>query len=285
MRAVPKRWAAATVVAAAVAVPALAIATAAPAGASAPAVTTIDASGSSAAQDYMLALFAKYSKLHPTIKFVYNPDGGSAGVEDVQQGRSELAVDTAARTASDKGTSFDKLFLDAMCIDVNKANPVTKLSIPQVKNIFLATATQWSQVGGSSGTIQSFGRNSTAGLYSYISSAVLGGKTQAPSVTEETSDGLVATSVAKNPDAVGYVGLASSTTSGAKPVLIGGVSCTRANVKSDKYPLTHWDYAVVPSKGANPLVEQFVKWIETNPTAGGVANKAGAVWKKLPPAK
>lgn len=281
MRNVPKRWAAATAVAAAAAVPAVAVVTASSATAAKQPVTTINASGSSAAETYMLALFAKYQKLNPTIKFVYNPDGGSAGVADVQAGRSELGVQTAARVASDKGTTFKKLFLDAMCIDVNKANSVKKLSLKQVKGIFLATTTQWSQVGGSSGTIAPFGRNSTAGLYSYISSAVLGGKTQASSVTEETSDGLVATSVAKNPDAVGYVGLASSTTSGAKPVQINGVSCTRATVKNQKYPLTHWDYAVLPSKGVNPLVAKFVKWVRTNPTAGSVANKAGAVWKKL----
>ena len=53
-----------------------------------------------------------------------------------------------------------------------------------------------------------------------------------------------------------------------------------ANVKNEKYPLTHWDYAVLPTTDPNPQVVKFVKWVQTNKTAGQVATKAGAVWVK-----
>ena len=221
---------------------------------------TLVASGSSAAQPYMLALFAKYSKLHPTVRFSYNPDGGSAGVTDVQAGRSEFAIQTAAPVASNTGTHFYKLFLDALCIDVNNSNSSGNLSIGTVRNIFLGVDTDWSQVGGGSGTIAPYGRNATAGLFTYFKSAVLAGRSQATNVTQLASDGLVANAVAKDNSGIGYVGLSHSTTSGQKPVQINGVSCTAANVRNQSYPLTHWDWAVLPLSHPNTQVVQFVNW-------------------------
>ena len=210
----------------------------------------------------MLALFSKYSKLHPTIRFSYNPDGGSAGVTDVQAGRSQFAIQTAAPVASNTGTHFYKLFLDALCVDVNNSNSTSNLSIGTVRNIFLGVDTDWSQVGGGgSGTIAPYGRNATAGLFTYFKSAVLAGRSQASNVTQLASDGLVANAVAKDNSGIGYVGLSHSTTSGQKPVQINGVSCTAANVRNQSYPLTHWDWAVLPLSHPNTQVVQFVNWV------------------------
>jgi phosphate transport system substrate-binding protein len=243
---------------------------------------TLVASGSSAAQPYMLALFAKYHKLHPTIKFSYNPDGGSAGVTDVQAGRSQFAIQTAAPVASNTGTHFYKLFLDALCVDVNNSNSISNLSISTVRNIFLGVDTNWSQVGGGSATIAPYGRNATAGLYTYFKSAVLAGRSQASNVTQLASDGLVANAVAKDNSGIGYVGLSHSTTAGQKPLEVSGVSCKAANVRNESYPLTHWDWAVLPLSHPNSQVVQFVNWVQTSPVAGKIANQAGAVWQKLP---
>ena len=244
---------------------------------------TLIGSGSSAAQPYMLALFAEYHKLHSNIKFSYNPDGGSAGVTDVQQGRSQFAIQTAAPVASNTGTHFYKLFLDALCVDVNNSNTTSNLSISTVRNVFLGVDTSWSQAGGGgSGTIALYGRNATAGLYTYFKSAVLAGRSQASDVTQLASDGLVANAVAKDNSGIGYVGLSHSTTSGQKPVQINGVSCTAPNVRNESYPLTHWDWAVLPLSHPSTQVVQFVNWVQTNPVAGRIANRAGAVWEKLP---
>ena len=90
--------------------------------ATASASTVLIGSGSSAAQPYMLALFNAYHKLHKSVSFKYNPDGGNAGVKDVQTGISEFAIQTAAPLPSQTHVTFTKLFLDALCIDVNSKN-------------------------------------------------------------------------------------------------------------------------------------------------------------------
>ena len=141
---------------------ALAAALTAPAAAGA---VTLTGSGSSAAQPYMLELFKGYSHLHPSVHFKYIADGGNAGVKDVQAGRSQFSINTRPPEPSDGGTTYVKLFLDALCIGVNRANSVSNISLGSLKDAFLGIDTNWSQVPGSnlSGTIAPIGRNSAAG--------------------------------------------------------------------------------------------------------------------------
>ena len=131
---------------AAAAVPGLALAPAASA-------LTLSGSGSSAAQPYMLKLFKGYSQAHRSIHFKYIPDGGNAGVQDVQAGRSQFSIQTRPPLRSDSGTTYFKLFLDGLCIAVNPGNGLSDISISETKNIFLATDTNWSQVPGSNLTL------------------------------------------------------------------------------------------------------------------------------------
>src|ERR1700722_14038249 len=164
-----------------------------PAAASAGA-TKLIGSGSSAEQPIMQDLFSAYSRLHKNLKFVFNADGGNAGVKDVQQGRSQFAINTRPPLPSDGGTTQFKIFLDGLCVAVNPANTLSDLSLTSVANIFLGLETSWSQVTGSNltTTIAPIGRNSTAGSYTFFQSAVLGNKTQASNVFPATSDGIVA---------------------------------------------------------------------------------------------
>lgn len=264
----PKR-----LIAAAVLVPALAM----PASAGA---TTLIGSGSSAAQPIVQALFRSYAKLHKGIRFLYTPDGGNAGVKDVQAGASQFAINTRPPLPSDSGTTYAKLFLDGLCIDVNRANSLSDVSLAQVKSIFLATTTNWSQVAGSNltTTIDPIGRNSTAGTYTFFQQAVLGKSTQASNVNPLTSDGLVATAVKNDANAIGYAGLAhSGLSSGVKALTIGGVPCDAAHIRSETYPLFRYDWAVLPINRPSVQVQRFFDWVRTSKAAGQVIAKAGGV--------
>jgi phosphate transport system substrate-binding protein len=255
------------------AIPALAL----PAAASA---TTLFGSGSSAEQPILNVLFRGYSQAHHNIRFNFLPDGGNAGVKDVQAGRREFAVNTRPPLPSDSGTTQFKLFLDGLCVAVNPANSLSDLSIAQAKDIFTGVDTSWSQVGGSNltSTIDPVGRNSSAGSYTFFQSAVLGGKTQSSNVHPVTSDGLVATAVHGDPNAIGYVGLAhSGKGSGIKPVALNGVACDTANIKNETYPLFRFIWGVVPTSHPSLQVENFIEWVRTSKTAGQIISRAGAV--------
>lgn len=256
---------------------------------------TLVGSGSSAAQTYVQDLFAAYHRLHPNVSFTYNPDGGNAGVKDVQAGRSQFAIQTSQPSASAGHTVWDQLFLDAVTVDVNRANALKTISIPSVADIFLGVDTSWSSVRGSSlsTTIDPVGRNSTAGLYTIFSKAVLGGASQSSNVAQEASDGLVATTVGKDGNAIGYVGLANSHKPGIRALRLssknGGTAYapTVANIRlwardqakhrTGGYPLTHFDWVVLPRGKSNATVNAFFSWVIHSGAAGRVLSSAGAV--------
>jgi phosphate transport system substrate-binding protein len=248
---------------------------AAPAAAQA---VTLTGSGSSAAQPYMLELFKTYSTLHKSIRFKYIPDGGNAGVKDVQSGRSQFAINTRPPEPSDAGTTYVKLFLDGLCIDVNSHNSLSNISLSNLKNIFLGVDNNWGQVGGSnlSTTIDPIGRNSAAGQYTFFQQSVLGGATQASNVAQDTSDGLVQIGVERDPNSIGYVGLAHSGKP-AKAIAVNGVGCTAANIRSKTYPLYRYDWGVIPTAHPNAQVVKFLEWTRSSKLAGKVINQAGAV--------
>ena len=241
---------------------------------------TLTGSGSSAAQPYMLELFKGYSQLHHSIHFKYVPDGGNAGVKDVQAGRRLFAVNTRPPLPSDSGTTQFKLFLDGLCVAVNPSNSLSNLTIPAAKDIFTGVDTNWSQVGGSNltTTIDPVGRNSSAGSYTFFQSAVLGGATQSSNVHPVTSDGLVATAIQGDKNAIGYVGLAhSGAGSGIKPVTLNGIACNAANIKNESYPLFRFIWGVLPTSHPSVQVEKFIDWVRTSKAAGQIITKAGAV--------
>jgi phosphate transport system substrate-binding protein len=228
----------------------------------------------------MQELFRGYSQLHKNVRFRYIQDGGNAGVQDVQAGRSQFAIQTRLPLPSDSGTTWDKLFLDGLCVAVNPANSLSDISLSQLKGIFLATDTNWSQVAGSnlSTTIDPQGRNSAAGTYTFFQQAVLGNATQASNVSQLTSDGLVAVAVHNDRNAIGYVGLAhSGQGSGVKKLTVGGVPCDAAHIQNESYPLFRYIWSVLPSAHPSIRVEKFLDWVRTSKAAGTIIRKAGAV--------
>jgi len=259
---------------------ALAVAVAVMAVPAAASATTLFGSGSSAEQPILLVLFKAYNRLHHNTRFNYLPDGGNAGVTDVQAGRRLFSVNTRPPLPSDAGTTYFKLWLDGLCIAVNPSNSVSNLTIAQTKNVFTGVATNWSQGFGSNltTTIDPFGRNSTAGLYTFFQQSVLGGATQSSNVQQEGSDGLVATAVSKDPNGIGYVGIAhTGKGSGVKTVDVNGIPCNQANIKTENYPLFRYAWGVVPTSHPSVAVEKFFDWVRTSKQAGQIINRGGAV--------
>jgi phosphate transport system substrate-binding protein len=260
------------------AVPALAL----PASAAA---TTLLGSGSSAELPALQALFKGYKKVKPSVNFIYNANGGNAGVKDVQNGVSQFAVETRPQLNTDQHSSFAKLFLDGLCVGVNPANKLSNLSISRTRSIFTDVITNWRGVPGSNlaTTIDAVGRDSSAGTYTFFQATVLNGQTQASNVNPLSSDGLVATAIKKDRNAIGYVGLShSGPGSHVKRLKLNGVPCDATHIKRESYPLWRFIWFVLPTghapeRGPSRAAQQFADWVRTSKAAGQIISKAGAV--------
>ncbi|MDX6636254.1 MAG: phosphate transport system substrate-binding protein [Solirubrobacterales bacterium] len=250
--------------------------------ASAGAVTLIG-SGSVAAQPVLQALFATYTKkVNKKVHFVYTANGGNAGVKDVQNGTSQFAGQARTPLPSDAGTTYIKMFLDGLCMDVNPKNSLTNITIQQTHDIYRGLITNWSQVPGSTlgTTIDPVGRDTNGGTYNFFLQAVLGNEPPASNVNALTADGLVVNAVKQDPNAIGYAGLAWQK-KGLKPLKVNGVPCapSKISVEPLKYPLSRYLFLVLPGDGSSSpkALLKFVDWARRSKLAGTIISKAGGV--------
>jgi phosphate transport system substrate-binding protein len=244
--------------------------------------TTLIGSGSVAAQPVLQALFSTYSKkVNKKVHFVYTANGGNAGVKDVQNGTSQFAGQARTPLPSDAGTTYIKLYLDGLCMDVNKASKLSNISIQQTHDIYRGLLTNWSQVPGSGleTTIDPVGRDTNGGTYNFFLQAVLNNEPPASNVNALTADGLVVNAVKQDPNAIGYAGLAWQGSKGLKTLKVNGIPCqaNKISVEPLKYPLSRYIFLVLPTANPSPAVQKFADWARTSALAGEVIAKAGGV--------
>src|SRR3954449_8392615 len=250
--------------------------------ASAGAVTLIG-SGSVAAQPVLEALFKTYTKqVNHSVHFHYTANGGNAGVKDVQNGVSQFAGNARTPLPSDAGTTYVKMFMDGLCLDVNPKNRLNNITIQQTHDIYRGLITNWSAIPGSglTTTIDPVGRDTNGGTYNFFLQAVLNNELPASNVNALTSDGLVANAVKQDPNAIGYDGLAWQG-KGQKALKVNGVPCqaNKISVEPLKYPLSRYLFLVLPGDGSgiSPALSKFIDWARRDPLAGEVIAKAGGV--------
>jgi phosphate transport system substrate-binding protein len=248
--------------------------------ASASAATTLIGSGSVAAEPVLRPLFAAYTKqTKGKVKFIYTANGGNTGALDVKSGKSQFAGQARPPASPvDDGLTYVKLYLDGLCIDVNARNKTKNLTLPQTKDIYQAVTTNWSQVPGSGlgTTIDPVGRDTNGGTYNFFRDSVLLGQNPASNVNALTADGLVRNAVQRDPNAIGYFGLAWQG-KGVRAVNINGIPCAPKTIKKFKYPLSRFIWLVLPTASPNPLVQSFADFVRTSPVAGTIISKAGGV--------
>jgi phosphate transport system substrate-binding protein len=265
----------------------LAIAALALAGLAAPAsagAVTYIGSGSVAAQPVLQALFKTYeTQVNKKVKFVYTANGGNAGVKDVQNGTSQFAGNARTPLPSDAGTTYIKMFMDGLCLDVNAKNPLKNISIQQAHDIYRGLLTNWNQVPGSypDATISPVGRDTNGGTYNFFLQAVLNNEPPATNVNALTADGLVVNAVKQDDNAIGYAGLAWQGSKKMRPLKVNGVPCqaNKISVEPLKYPLSRYLFLVLPGDGSTSPkgLLKFVDWMRRSKLAGEVITKAGGV--------
>jgi phosphate transport system substrate-binding protein len=164
--------------------------------------------------------------------------------------------------------------LDGIAIIVNPHNPVSELSIPQLRAIYTGKITNWKAVGGNDGPIELYGRDRDSGTFAVFTEEVIGKAGVAtPEISAVPTDHLIGDSelmvdaVMRSPNAIGYVthpmirdAKALAISDGSGPA----IPPTELTVITEEYPicrrllLYHWD-------APGSLVDAFVRYVVSKP--------------------
>lgn len=159
------------------------------------------------------------------------------------------------------------LALDGVAVIVNAANPIAALTVQQIKDIFAGVLTDWSdpRIGGKPGRIAIYARDDNSGTYDTFASLVMHGTKLRPDSQRFEDSELLSSSVAKDPDGIGFIGLpyvASNRLLAVSDVGTAPVRPNRLTVATEDYALARRLFLYAPPPGANPNpnIQPFIEF-------------------------
>ena len=167
------------------------------------------------------------------------------------------------------------LAYDGIAVIVNPENGVDGLTIEQIADIYTGKITNWKDVGGSDAEIVLIGREAGSGTRDGFES-ITGTEDACKYRQELSSTGDVITTVANNPNAIGYASLASIKDT-VKALEVDGVAPSEDTVKDGTYKVQR-PFMLITKTDAqlSDVAQAFFDYV-TSADANAVISAAGAV--------
>ena len=211
------------------------------------------------------------------ITVTYNATGSGAGIQAVLEGRCDIGL--SSRNLKDeeiaKGLEATVLAYDGIAIIVNPANPVNDLDVETIAKIYTGEIKNWKELGGNDAEIVLIGREAGSGTRDGFE-AITDTEDKCAYRQELTSTGDVITTVASNPNAIGYASLASVKDT-VKALTVDGVAASEETIKDGSYVVQR-PFVLVTKKDTalSESAQKFFDYI-TSSAANNIISSAGVV--------
>ncbi len=181
----------------------------------------IENKGSDTIVNLALAWAEKYQADHVDVRISVTGGGSGTGIAALIN--NTVGIANASRKIKDEEIAEAQakgvvpvehiIARDAIAVIVNPENPVNKLTLQQISDIYSGKITNWSEVGGEDRPIVKLSRETNSGTHVYFLETVLrlGSKEDKTLFSTDTlllpsSEGIIS-EVRDNPNAIGYDGL------------------------------------------------------------------------------
>jgi phosphate transport system substrate-binding protein len=146
-----------------------------------------------------------------------NVSGGGSGVGiaalidgevDLAQASRQMKVSEIeeAEAAGEDPVKFP-MAIDGIAVIVNQNNPLTEISIQDLRGIFNGTITNWEDLGGADLEIDPMGRMNVSGTYVFFQEHVLDGEDYTERMMNLGGNQAIVNAVVGDVGAIGYVGI------------------------------------------------------------------------------
>ena len=211
------------------------------------------------------------------ITVTYNATGSGAGIQAVQEGRCDIGLSSRDLKDEEKASGLEGKILayDGIAIIVNPQNPVSDLNLETIAKIYTGEITNWKEVGGDDVEIVLIGREAGSGTRDGFES-ITDTKDKCQYRQELTSTGDVITTVASNPNAIGYASLASVKDT-VKALTVNGVTPSEETIKDGSYVVQR-PFVLVTKKDTklSESAQKFFDYI-TSESAREIISDSGVV--------
>lgn len=216
-----------------------------------------------------------FMKKNPNIEISVTGGGSGTGIAALINGTTDICASSREITENEKKLARKQgvipaetaVALDGIAIVVNPDNPVTELSMAQLKSIFTGNITRWNQVGGPDQQILLLSRESSSGTFLFFQEYVLEKQDYAHNAKLLSATSAIIQSVSSDKWAIGYIGLGYAV-SAAEEIKILAIKTkdntavfkpSEETVKSGKYPIARPLMVYTKSNGTETL-KKFIEF-------------------------
>jgi phosphate transport system substrate-binding protein len=174
----------------------------------------IHVKGSDTMFKLVTALAEVYQSKSPDRQVIVTGGGSEFGVEAVIAGQCEIAnVSRVMKThevaeVMSRGLSLSRIVIamDGLVVIVNERNPVEKMTIEELRQIYEGEIENWQQIGGRDLPVSLYSRNDMSGTFGFFTEEVrIDG--YAPSLQKLSSTEEIVKEVKNDEAGIGYVGI------------------------------------------------------------------------------
>ena len=185
-----------------------------------------------------------FMERHPDAKISVQGGGSGIGIAAIIDGTCDIGDSSRSmkehelRNAVGKGVNpkANLVAMDGLSVIVHPSNKLTGLTKNQLKDIYTGKISDWSALGGESQKIVVISRDSSGGTFESFGEMALDKAKVRSDALMQASNQAVASTVAKTPGAIGYVGL-GYLSSQVKALTLNGVMPSKETVLNNKYSL------------------------------------------------
>ena len=252
--------------------------------------------GSDTLVNLALAWAERYQAEVPAVSLSVTGGGSGTGIAALVNGTVDIAnasramTDDEIKQAEANGITPVKYVVsrDAIAVVVNPENPVRKLTLQQISDIYSGRINNWSELGGEDRPIVRLSRETNSGTHVYFLQTVirLGDSSKKTLFSTDTlllpsSEGII-NEVRQNPNAIGYDGLGyippdlmdsviAVSRDASGPYVIPSI----ATVNDNTYPVARDLYMYTAGQPAG-AIKDYIDWI-LSPEAQAIVADLGFV--------
>ena len=251
-------------------------------GTAAPEQKTLTVSGSTSVQPLAEELAKKFNEKNPEIKIDIQGGGSGVGIKSATDGVVDIGMSSRELKKEETGLKEVKIAIDGIAVIINPANKIADLSKEQIMQIYTGAVTNWKEVGGTDAAITVVSReegSGTRGAFIELAGVEVKegdkkvDKTVATSITQG-STGAVMTTVAQDPNAIGYASYgAAKDKSEVTMIKVGGVEITDENIYAKTYVLSR-PFLFLSKEEPAGAAKEFIDFILSTEGQELVASKS-----------
>lgn len=156
-----------------------------------------------------------FMEIHPYIAVIVFGGGSGVGISALAEGATDIAMASRFMRTREFETAIARgvlpvaheIAIDGLSLVVHPDNPITELTIEQIKAIYTGEITNWNELGGPNMRIVAFSRDTASGTFGFFCDEVLDGALMKPGVLFKVSNAAIAGAVAMTRGGIGYVGI------------------------------------------------------------------------------